>query len=655
MINYSVVDENDHFDEIANNPSYDQRSNSSESTNKYDNVISSSSDSHKHNHHRQHSVIKVVYEEEEAVRIFVQFATNCKTNISFYADNHGPSVIINVHEIYEVFRLLKNRSVNIRLITEVTRHNLRYCNQIIKEFDAEIRHVDNIKGNFGIVDEQVYVASSVLEDSKSLNEIIYSDIKSIVQQNQFIFETLWQKSIPAQQRIREIEGGGVTYEHTKVIENPNQTKRLLIDLIKNAKEEILIVFSSSNAVKRQATMGIIDLLKQKGAENIQIKILSPTSKNKKELLLLSYFYDKNGINKNIIVKEITNQNNLKSSIVLIDQKYVLAIELKDDSKELFEAAIGLTTYSTSKPTLLSYTSVFEGLWNQTTISDSLSMANEKLIESEQIEREFINTAAHELRTPTQAITGYLEMDDEVYDDLFVNGENMNTKDLEAVLFTLHNHHKIISKNTLRLENLINNLLDVARIESRDTNNPISLDTERFDVVKEIKGLIKYQLNQKIKDKNIRINFANEIFDEPCLVYADRSRVNQIVTNLLDNAIKFSIKGSTIDIMLLGNNVKPNEKSKEMQKCFEKHQNQNPLDVEMVYIAISDSGKGISPDILPRLFEKFMTNSDTGTGLGLYISKKLVEAMGGKIWAFNNQDGVGSTFAFSLPIKDNSNQ
>ena len=212
--------------------------------------------------------------------------------------------------------------------------------------------------------------------------------------------------------------------------------------------------------------------------------------------------------------------------------------------------------------------------------------------------------------------------------------------------SLHNHHKIISKNTLRLENLINNLLDVARIESRDRNNPISLDTERFDVVKEIKGLIKYQLNQKIKDKNIRINFANEIFDEPCLVHADRSRVNQIITNLLDNAIKFSKKDSTIDIMLHGNNVKPDEKSKEMQKSVE--HNQNQLDAEMVYIAISDSGKGITPDILPRLFEKFITNSDTGTGLGLYISKKLVEAMGGKIWAFNNEAGVGSTFVFSLP-------
>ena len=75
------------------------------------------------------------------------------------------------------------------------------------------------------------------------------------------------------------------------------------------------------------------------------------------------------------------------------------------------------------------------------------------------------------------------------------------------------------------------------------------------------------------------------------------------------------------------------------------------DIKEIYVAVSDSGKGISPDILPRLFEKFNSNSDTGTGLGLYISKKLIEAMGGRIWAFNNADGRGSTFVFSIPKFD----
>ena len=80
----------------------------------------------------------------------------------------------------------------------------------------------------------------------------------------------------------------------------------------------------------------------------------------------------------------------------------------------------------------------------------------------------------------------------------------------------------------------------------------------------------------------------------------------------------------------------------------KSHDQNEV-AERVYVAISDSGKGISPSVLPRLFEKFNTDSDVGTGLGLYISKKLVEALGGRIWAFNNNDGIGSTFVFNLPL------
>ena len=144
---------------------------------------------------------------------------------------------------------------------------------------------------------------------------------------------------------------------------------------------------------------------------------------------------------------------------------------------------------------------------------------------------------------------------------------------------------------------------------------------------------------------LSINFINQALDAPCLVFADKSRVDQVLSNLIENAIKFSKKDSTIDILIQDKKEKFHEKTKEKFRSID----QNKIDEEITYVAITDSGKGISSDILPRLFEKFMTNSDSGTGLGLYISKKLVEAMGGRIWAFNNSDGVGSTFVFSLPL------
>ncbi len=285
---------------------------------------------------------------------------------------------------------------------------------------------------------------------------------------------------------------------------------------------------------------------------------------------------------------------------------------------------------------------------------NLEISNEKLVQSEEMEREFVNTAAHELRTPTQAITGYSELDEELFDDIFKNGKIPIDPELETSIKQLYQHHESISRNASRLDNLVNNLLDVARLESSSNSKNISLPLykEKVDLVKEINDIINLQLKKKINDKNININFINNSIDENCWVYVDRSRLNQILVNLIDNALKFTKKDGSIDILI---------KANEMNLSEINSQNINqPINIseivtkditnkKEVYVGISDSGRGISSTILPRLFGKFVTDSDYGTGLGLYITKKLVEAHGGRIWAYNNNDGVGSTFVFSLPI------
>ena len=285
---------------------------------------------------------------------------------------------------------------------------------------------------------------------------------------------------------------------------------------------------------------------------------------------------------------------------------------------------------------------------------NLEISNEKLVQSEEMEREFVNTAAHELRTPTQAITGYSELDEELFDDIFKNGKITIDPELETSIKQIYQHHESISRNASRLDNLVNNLLDVARLESSSNSKNISLPLykEKVDLVKEINDIINLQLEKKINDKNININFINNSIDENCWVYVDRSRLNQILVNLIDNALKFTKKDGSIDILI---------KANEMNLSEINSQNINqPINIseivtkditnkKEVYVGISDSGRGISSTILPRLFGKFVTDSDYGTGLGLYITKKLVEAHGGRIWAYNNNDGVGSTFVFSLPI------
>ncbi|WP_458719222.1 cache domain-containing sensor histidine kinase [Candidatus Nitrosocosmicus sp. R] len=293
----------------------------------------------------------------------------------------------------------------------------------------------------------------------------------------------------------------------------------------------------------------------------------------------------------------------------------------------------------------------------------LKLSNEKLIQSENMEREFVNTAAHELRTPTQAVLGYSELDDELFDDIFKNSNIKADPELERQIKQLHQHHERISKNASRLDNLVNNLLDVARLESSSDSRSllITLHKEKIDLVKEINEIVNQQLDKKINDKNLKINFINNTLGEHCWVFVDRSRLNQILNNLMDNAIKFSKNDGNIDIIIRedstglpelnnqqSNNLNGNDAAGASKDSKINERNE-------IYVGISDTGKGISSTILPRLFGKFVTNSDYGTGLGLYITKKLVEAHGGRIWAYNNNDGLGSTFVFSIPIFDDTTE
>lgn len=474
------------------------------------------------------------------------------------------------------------------------------------------------------------------------------------------------EEIDVKEGIRQIESG-IDFGTTRVIEHPIEAKKIFLDLLKNSQKEIMILFPSYNAIKREVVMGVIDALKQKSAENIRIRILSPVDEKIRTLL----FSDDNAnnldhIKHNISCKEIRKQDYLISTIVIVDRKYVLATELKDDSKELFEKAIGLVTYSISRPTVLSYISIFESLWDQTELSTNLKVANERLVHSEQVEREFINTAAHELRTPTQAIMGYAELGEEVINDLLNITRVTADDELKRIVNHLKVHFDALSRNSVRLDNLISNLLDVARIDS-NRKNSLFIQLEKVDLVKEINDSIRTELDQKIKDKNIEIIILNDSFSEECLVYADKLRLGQIINNLVGNAIKFINRNGRIEISIEGNISKLMEKEKPRDNGLklkynsfepkddeeeeEEEEDHNTRQKEEVFVSISDNGKGISPEILPNLFEKFVTGSDTGTGLGLYITRNLVEAHGGRIWAYNNNDGVGSTFVFSLPKAD----
>ncbi|HKG71492.1 MAG TPA: HAMP domain-containing sensor histidine kinase, partial [Nitrososphaeraceae archaeon] len=177
------------------------------------------------------------------------------------------------------------------------------------------------------------------------------------------------------------------------------------------------------------------------------------------------------------------------------------------------------------------------------------------------------------------------------------------------------------RNAKRLRSLIENILDVTRI----VNHSLTLQKEKFNINRIILNILEEcESRDNTGSGDVKIVFTPK---DDFFVEADKERLMQVISNLMNNAIKFTHKG-TITVII--------KKKEEFNE---------------IIVSVKDSGSGIDPEITPRLFSKFATKSQTGTGLGLFISQSIVEAHGGRIWAENNSDGRGSTFSFSLPLKN----
>ncbi len=240
----------------------------------------------------------------------------------------------------------------------------------------------------------------------------------------------------------------------------------------------------------------------------------------------------------------------------------------------------------------------------------LKTANEKLNIHDKMQKEFINITAHELRTPIQPILVLTE---------YIRNRTKDKEQIELL--------DVIIKNTKRLKNLAEEILDVTRIE----RGVLSLNKERFCLDEMVVDTVKEL--QSILGNNNKIKFEYDIHsNDPVLIHADKSRIRQVLSNLISNSIKFIPNEGIISLKV------------EMRKSDDGTNSKG-----IVVVSIKDTGIGIDEAIIPKLFTKFASKSFQGTGLGLYISKSIVESHGGKIWAENNENGKGATFSFSLPI------
>jgi hypothetical protein len=244
----------------------------------------------------------------------------------------------------------------------------------------ELRHLDGLKGYLSIADGRTLSSHAFGLEGKVLPHAVATTVRIFVEQQQYFFETLWNKAIPAKQRIREIEEGAKR-EFVETIRDPSEIQKIGFDLIKKAEEEILILFSTPNALSHQEKAGALELLKEAASppRNVKIRILIAADNNTNRMATKTTMTNERirqlkelGIDVRISGQQRQHQENYlrnnNLALLIVDQSFYFSVELNDDTKEeTSEDAIGLATYSNSETTVFAYTSIFENLWMGTHI------------------------------------------------------------------------------------------------------------------------------------------------------------------------------------------------------------------------------------------------------------------------------------------------
>jgi signal transduction histidine kinase len=583
---------------------------------------------------------EIWYGVDNIISRSLEVLSRMQTTYDLCLDSTGVSPILEIEPIKKAYFELKNRGVKVRIITEITTQNISYCKEIMNIGD--VRHLEGIKGNFVIADGAKYAGIANTHDG-NLPQLISSNVMAFVEQQQYFFEMLWDKAIPAKKRIREIEEGR-SPEKLEIIEDTQKSISRAFDIMNRTQKELLVLFATPRTFSL-ALLGEAASIYRKISENgVDIKLLVPRGtvdhiEENEQMAKVGQ------ISPSINLRFTEVDLNTRITIMISDRNEFMSWELRDDTLDDPYLAGGIATYSNIKSIASSYAIIFDNLWKITEFAENLRMANIKLEGNEKVMKEFINIAAHELRTPIQPLLGLSEVvrdrilnlakqlqsweqEEVVYRQLqdaaspaipARSDSNYRSSSLASSIEEIIGMVDVVNRNAKRLEKLTSSLLDVSRIEN---NKSLGLSKENFNLVQKIRNVI-YDIKSSQGEKADAIEIVYHAPDEPIMIEADKTRIYEVVSNLLRNAIKFTDSGTiTITSRLEGKNA---------------------------IISIKDTGRSIDPELMPRLFTKFASKSETGTGLGLYLSKKIIEAHDGKIWAENNKDEKGATFAFTLPL------
>ena len=617
---------------------------------------------------------KILYGVENALSYGKKFMDNAKVKMDITFDLHVPSIVIKTPLYYEGYKDILKRGGKIRCITEINKDNKDYCKELLN-IVSELRHLDGLKGGIAI-NESEYMATTVLKEEQPLTEVIYSNAREVVSQNQYIFDTLWKNAIPAIKKIKEIEEG-VEIEFVEVINDALKARDLYIKNLKSSTKELLLLIPSNMIYAIKKEIGFFEIVNMLSNKlDFQIMVLlyqatEATSYNQEIDFILSHEKIKSNTHIRTLEKDNIFKSLNRTAIAIIDRKIAMVFELKDNLSKNFGSSIVFSIYSNNKIFVSSYISIFESLWkyidlikklketekelknhennlekqiqyktqNLSRINEELKQLNKEferkekelkktnreLIENENKKEEFISMIAHELRSPLVPIKGYAEM-------LLISKKMGQLTDIQKKAL------QSIYRNVKKQESLVEDILDVYKLDLGKiilTKQKVSILNMFTNVLNDLKSILEEKQISIITEMNTK-----------SIVYCDQKRIEQVLSNLIKNSIDF-VPEKNGKIILVAKETK--ETKKERNKTYYSSN---------IMFTIQDNGPGIPHDKIGNLFKKFYqmdtsaTRKHTGTGLGLVICKGLIEAHSGRIWIDNNHKD-GFKIMFSIPQYNNN--
>jgi len=524
---------------------------------------------------------------DRALRIF----SNAKNGLDILAETMAPPEVDqsqDAKDAAQAYFEVKERGGRLRILTKIDEKNIAYCKELMKSI--ELRHLDEAKGNFAISDgEYMSSPTSTTFQPNAMVTVIYSNARPLIEQNRGIFERLWHMATPADERIREIEEG-VVQPKIEIIRDPYQIQRLYVDLVNQAKEEILIILPTSNAFHRDERIGVIEALQAAASvRQVKVSIVAPDSLIQETLQALNRKAEAD-VGRSLInhrrILEATTPNTV--TVLIVDRNASLVIEQKDDSQPDFDKAMGVATYTTRNPMVLANVRFFERMWEEVELREKEEVVLERERRARKAAELLQDILAHDIRNYNQAVITSAEL---LSSDL-TSAEKRSL--IDAILKAVKGSSDLIDR-----AKKLGRIISQAEIELYPVDIKDSLQTS---VALIIRSHPKRSINLSASVNSGAVVLADNLLEEA-------------FTNILSNSVNYT----ETDEVPVEIQVEETEEAiiDAKRRPYWK-------------ITFTDHGKGITDKMKDKIFTRYL-NTATGAGLGLSIVYALVvERYSGKV-------------------------